>query len=252
MNICPLLSQIVLRLLLMSYHEQTRISKEDSSPFPFKIAPFGHNGELLIKRQARESVKPSYNSSSPWGNVFIQFAKVGLASYHFISMDGEGENGVYISYEHVLCSDWPPLDDGSPVPSRVPFVNHSYDNETRTFHGTIPWLETYGTCWNGHDSWKYEITFDSEFLCIISGEVSMGPAERITTSRYGENLNYINAAITERLECQSTEIEESERDDHIITEGRKIATRLSDEGAPSRTLRAFAAILDGEQIDFNM
>jgi hypothetical protein len=115
------------------------------------------------------------------------------------------------------------------------------------------------TCCNGHDSWKYEITFDSEFVCIISGEVSMGAsyasspsAERITTSRYGENLNYINAAIIERLECQSMEVEESERDSHIITEARKIATRLYDEGTPSQTLSAFAAILDGKQIDYNI
>jgi hypothetical protein len=142
----------------------------------------------------------TYNSTSPWGNTFIQCTILGLASYHFVSAEGEGEDHVYISYENEQCSAWPPLDDGSPVPYRVPFINTSYDSETRTFRGKIPWMEVYGTSWQGNSEWNYEIIFDTRFTCVVGGSVSMiGGGDDGIDSNFGEDLNYCNVALVEMI-----------------------------------------------------
>lgn len=180
---------------------------------------------------------------------------MGVASYHFISEDGEGEYGAYISYESVHCSQWPPLDDGSPVPSRVPFINCSYDSSTRTFRGTIPWSEKYGTSWQGCKTWIYEIVFDSEFICILRGKVqaltihgSMGKSHL-----FGKDLFYVNPAlkrvirdkcirtvdeddginnIIERTVSSAEQVAESLTEETIS----KLRSRLDREGATGNTL----------------
>ncbi len=145
---------------------------------------------------------------------------MGLASYHFVSPTGEGEEGAYISYEHERCSVWPPLDDGSPIPYRVPFKNHSYDSVTRTFRGRIAWMELYNTTWQGNNEWEYEIVFDSEFVCIIKGGVEHDNSN--FSSTYGESLNYCNAAIVEMIQSKlkeesSSETQNINNDDTDIT-----------------------------------
>jgi hypothetical protein len=112
---------------------------------------------------------PVYHAGTLWGNVFVQAMRVGLASYHFVppaaaaaaAADGGGDEqgdagdaaevaaigSAYISYEHPDCAQWPSLDDGSPVPARVPFTNIQFDATSRTFRGTVPWRATYGTSW---------------------------------------------------------------------------------------------------------
>lgn len=192
----------------------------------------GAGGTTFVKMQQKRQIeRPIYNPETLWGNVFVQGMTVGYASYHFVSPDGEGEYGAYISYEHFKCSYWPPLDDGSPVPSRVPFVNISYDSSTRTFRGHIPWYDRYGTSWQGCTSWEYEMTFDSEFLCIVSGEVknirnilNQQPTEAYC---YGQELNYINCALPEKIRRESSET------DRFIMRMRE---RLLHENAPQRTL----------------
>jgi len=60
-----------------------------------------------------------------FGGIYIQCNMEGLASYHF------EEEESYISY-----SAAPPywrLDDGSPPPVKKPFLNSSYNMDTRTF-----------------------------------------------------------------------------------------------------------------------
>ena len=131
----------------------------------------------------------------------MQNQKVGLASYHFIAEDGEGEQGAYISYEHPLCSRWPTLDNGLPVPSRVPFRDVRWDARSQTFGGIIDWENGYGTTWQGSKSWRYEIVFDTEYTCIVSGTVFSvvdGGAGQTEWS-FGKDLIYINAAIAERF-----------------------------------------------------
>ena len=94
------------------------------------------------------------------GNIFVQALTVGLASYHFVNDTGTRTDGgnalaAYISYEHEQVAQWPPLDNGTPVPSRVWFSNTSFDATTRTFRGTIDWEGTYHTTWQGDRSWRY-------------------------------------------------------------------------------------------------
>ena len=88
------------------------------------------------------------------------FGFKGLASYHFVDdtvtrSDGRNDLAAYISYEHERVAQWPPLDNGTPVPSRVWFSNTSFDSTTRTFRGTIDWEGTYNTTWQGDISWRY-------------------------------------------------------------------------------------------------
>jgi hypothetical protein len=214
----------------------------------------GALGTTFVKlQQKRKLEKPIYYSGAPWGNVFVQGLTVGYASYHFVSPDGDGEHGAYISYEHIKCSYWPPLDDGSPVPSRVPFVNTSYEPSTRTFRGQIPWHDRYGTSWQECTLWEYEMTFDSEFLCIVAGEV-----KNITSSTnrlpcevhsYGHDLNYINCALPEKIHRES-----SEADRYIM----RMRERLLKENVPQRTLvyimQASIRVLENHQgiFDYNI
>lgn len=244
---------------------QTRLSKETLTPKK-RVECLGRTGTTFYVQQSRHSTQPTaliFNSSDPWGNMFIQANIVGLASYHFISPTGEGENGAYISYEHERCSSWPSLDDGSPVPQRVPFVNHSYDTQTRTFRGTIPWLEVYGTTWQGNSEWIYEIVFDSSFVCILRGSVTMANE----TTDYGETLNYCNAAIVEMIKAEVNRRNPpnqngNEENVHWVQNVREVIsqlkTRLRDEGSSIWTLNLVSSASSGaihpdlNPIDYNV
>lgn len=213
---------------------------------------------------------PSYDGTSIWGNVFIQGLKIGLASYHFNS-----ENDCYISYENTDCSQWPPLDNGCPVPSRVPFVETSFDSSSRTFRGSIPWKEIHNSSWNGSFKWEYEMVFDSEYIAIISGNVKDITENGITTQthKFNHDLIYINAAIIQRIHASmSTEDREQEREaprrddnvgvsQHAIlvrSEIMLIKSRLMQEGASPRTLELIfrgsrgALLPELDAIDYNL
>jgi hypothetical protein len=128
-----------------------------------------------------ETAVSRYNPESLVGNTFCQSLMVGLASYHFVldehattpstsattmtvTTEGQGVTtttraghrflAAYISYEHEHVAQWPPLDNGSPVPSRIWFTNTSFDATTRTFRGTIDWEGTQHTTWQGDRSWR--------------------------------------------------------------------------------------------------
>ncbi|KAL7569910.1 hypothetical protein ACA910_008574 [Epithemia clementina (nom. ined.)] len=166
----------------------------------------GNSGRLLIRstenendpylNSQRQRVAPEYNRNNLWGNVFCQALQVGLASYHF---EGNEEGDVYISYESPSTGMWPPLDNGQAVPARVPFRNISFDPESRTFRGHICWQEEYGTSWQGMIRWEYEMVFDRDYTCIVSGHVDSVNSHGIQEcmSRYGESLVYCNAKLWE-------------------------------------------------------
>ena len=202
---------------------------------------------------------------------------VGLASYHFTAppSDSNGDDSLlaYISYENVACSSWSPLDDGSPVPAQVPFVNCSYDCNARIFRGKIPWLETYGTTWMGCKEWNYEMHFDSNFVCILSGTVESVTTEgrKKEMSKFGQSLIYVNAAIRERIEQGALEVSVSgegnsgDGDEDADNKIRKILSfrnemkdRLVREGATNRTLgkiyeASLGATVDEEDpVDYNL
>mmetsp|Transcript_20078 Transcript_20078/g.29529 ORF Transcript_20078/g.29529 Transcript_20078/m.29529 type:complete len:239 (-) Transcript_20078:60-776(-) len=237
-------------------------------------------GIMLLKQNCiRQNSRPTYHSYGPKGNVFIQSHVVGLASYHFTSpqSDSNGDDclAAYISYENVACSSWPPLDDGSPVPVRVPFVNCSYDCDARIFRGKIPWLEIYDTTWMGCKEWNYEMHFDSDFVCILSGSVKSVTTEgrEEEMSKFGQSLIYVNAAIMERFEQGAPEVsvhgegnsndgdEEADADSRIrkiISVRNEMKDRLIREGATNSTLRqiyeaSLGATADEEDpVDYNL
>lgn len=154
----------------------------------------GLSSELGHARQRRQ-VRPTYHGSTVWGNTFCQSLKVGLASYHFLTTEE-----AYISYEHPVSSQWPPLDDGSPVPDRIFFRNTSYDAHERIFRGEICWEQDYGTTWQGFRTWMYQMKFDSNYTYIVSGTVHsllVGTDEPHETSTFGHDLVYMNAAVDE-------------------------------------------------------
>ena len=220
--------------------------------------------------------KPTYHSDTLWGNVFIQMHKVGFASYHFVSPNGEGVDGSYISYENPACSNWPPMANGSPVPSRVPFSDISFDETSRTFRGTIPWINRYQTTWSGCTSWHYEIVFDTEYTCILSGTVKMKYFEEgdyVSENNYGTHLVYVNAAVLQKMIHMTDLHSEVERndgmDDDIESIRRRIllslrekkqelAARLIEEGASRMTIwhitKIWIAVLDSSEdpVDYNI
>ena len=120
------------------------------------------------------------------GCVFMQGGLLGLASYHFPSISGI--EGAYISYEAAPPS-WL-LDNGQPPPPQKAFLNPTFDEESRTFRGTIEWSES---AFGGDVRWEYTIVFADSFSHIASGSVrrfndaSGSPAGE---SVYGVNLNY--------------------------------------------------------------
>jgi len=137
------------------------------------------------------SVIPTYHGNTIWGNVFCQAFCVGLASYHF-ETDEDGNHEAYISYENPRTSEWPNLDNGMSIPSRVPFRNIQWNPERRVFKGDICWLEDQGTTWNGESKWSYEMQFNRTFLFIVSGTCSLSDRD---DHQFGRDLVYVNAAL---------------------------------------------------------
>jgi hypothetical protein len=87
---------------------------------------------------------PVYHPNALHGNVFCQTYKVGVASYHFVLIQAADNDATtatstdephraYISYEHRAMARWPPLDDGRPLPARVPFRDARWNADMRIF-----------------------------------------------------------------------------------------------------------------------
>ena len=129
-----------------------------------------------------------------FGGIYIQWNMEGLASYHF------EEEESYISY-----SAAPPywrLDDGSPPPVRKPFLNSSYNMDTRTFRGTIDWSLVN---WHGNSKWVYRIVFSEDFMAIDSGEVVIYDSQGEETNEacvYGQQIFYERSLDIEQLISQ--------------------------------------------------
>lgn len=131
------------------------VHKDDGSQ---ETTPFGPDGLSYVQWHSSTDNEEgcadpplAYHADTLWGNSFVQGMRAGLASYHFMSAvrdDSEHDDQTaYISYEHPDCAQWPPLDDGTPVPARVPFSGLQWEESTRTFRGSIRWWDTYGTSW---------------------------------------------------------------------------------------------------------
>lgn len=199
----------------------------------------------------QEALGPSYHATTLWGNTFCQGYTVGLASYHFLSEpDEDGSHRAYISYENPQTFQWPPLDNGSTVPSRVPFRNIEWNTETRTFKGEIHWLDDFGTTWTNDSLWEYEIVFDPTFKFILSGTCSR--SDEREPHRFGHDLVYVNAALEDALREVRANTQSTGRYLDVIRSWRQ-------EGASDLTLSCLGdvamAVLDnadGSLFDFNI
>jgi hypothetical protein len=140
--------------------------------------------------------RPVYQRDTLWGNVFCQAFCVGLASYHFVTSDSPSIFEAYISYESPQTFQWPSLDNGTLLPSRVPFQNIEWVPSTRIFRGEIQWLEKFGTTWQGESVWQYEIEFDPTFMFVQSGTCTR---QESSPHRFGNDLVYVNAALEDAL-----------------------------------------------------
>jgi hypothetical protein len=222
-----------------------------------QVLRFGPGGIMYRRLDAGSRSHPTFCENTLWGNTFCQGLKVGLASYHFLS----SENRAYISYEHPLCAQWPPLDDGTPVPSQVYYKNIAFDETEHVFRGTIEWQEEYGTTWQGCSKWNYEMKFDSEYTCILSGvvkSISNGTEEQEMSS-FGIDLVYINAAVVDKFQSLMSHADEEEPEyDRYVRISRSLRERLQHEGASVRTMAMMHHVLtatqrpESEPIDFNL
>lgn len=203
---------------------------------PDEVIPLGGNSGRIYRRvndsddRNISAAIPTYHSNTLWGNIFCQGYKVGLASYHFVpppNLDSDGF--VYISYEHADVAKWPSLDNGLPIPTRVMFRNISFPN-AYTFRGHICWLQDYGTSWQGMVRWEYEMNFDTEFTCIVSGVVKSILADDDDEvlhemSRYGDSLIYCNAALFDYYRRHGSAIDEELLIQRLMQEGTSLRTR---------------------------
>jgi len=146
--------------------------------------PEGVSYQRVMDHNTPPQPAPQHNRESVWGNVFCRSHKVGVASFHFVrpprndrvgeneadavAAAGSDEAEVYLSYEHPDTAAWPGLDNGAPLPTRIPFRNCRFP-DPHTFRGHICWLQDCGTTYRGAVRWEYEMRFDAEFLCVASG-----------------------------------------------------------------------------------
>ena len=207
-------------------------------------------GNLVFRNKSSsndQSLGPAYHSNALWGNTFCQGYIVGMASYHFLEPDDDGNLQAYISYESSSTEVWPSLDNGNPVPARVPFRNIEWDQNPRTFKGDICWEEDYQTTWTRAGLWQYEITFDSTFMFVVSGTVSSSVRE---PHKFGIDLIYINAAI-------ATPLRETLQTSESTEEYLGVIRSWRDDKASSSTLDmlgevAMSVMSELSLIDFNL
>lgn len=229
----------------------------------------GPGGRLFQLRNPPhdDRTMPAYNGTTLFGNTFCQGLKVGLASYQFLD-DGTA----YISYEHPDCGRWPPLDDGTPVPSRVQFREPQFDAQERVFRGKIKWQEDIGTSWQGCAEWIYEMKFDVEYTCILAGRVlslaGHGGDAPQEMSTFGLDLIYLNAAIKDRFDAMAEdgfdEMPESPEEENLVMRRytrvkNAVRHRLQQEQASVRTIALVTHVLTAlydpntsNPIDFNL
>lgn len=144
--------------------------RQTVGPLPVpRVILFGMGQEKFLYQRLHAKTDdsiPKYNGASVFGNVFTKRLYIGSASYHFLSPTNS-----YISYRHPACRDLPPLDDGTPLPTRVDFHNINWEPEERKLTGSIEWEQDFGTSWNDNVRWTMTMYFDSEYMVILRGDI---------------------------------------------------------------------------------
>ena len=159
---------------------------------------------MCLVKHSKGLPRLPHHKETFWGSIFCQKYKVGLASYHFVKkpkVAGRDEGAVaYMSFDHKMIGDWPPLDNGRPLPSRVVFRNTCCPDQ-QTFRGSICWYDDYQTTWKGSSRWDCEVHFDSSFssfrygtICKI-GKTTCGAKQGSEIETIGVDVPYINAGV---------------------------------------------------------
>ena len=125
------------------------------------------------------------------GKVFLRDSEmVGNRSIHF-----DQQIGPYLPYEGDIYKN-SKLKDGSPWPSRKVLTDYSFNSNKRKFCGSFE-FEFEGT----H---KYELVFDTQFMCVLSGNVvkklANGKEELLTS---GEDFCYVNADLKKKINIET-------------------------------------------------
>jgi hypothetical protein len=162
------------------FEEWTMTRKSTSAP-PSDVTyvgPTGASNTYYRHWSAAEQlppISPKYVGAELWGHSFCQYGSiVGQESYHFVMPPSHsGKIVAYVSYASPGGHPFGPLDDGSNLPERAHFRNATYDASTRTFVGSLKWLDDRGVTLGQMKRWDIKLKFDTEFTCILSGLVKV-------------------------------------------------------------------------------
>ena len=120
--------------------------------------------------------------------------EVGGMSLHF-----DKEIGCYVSCEHSDFST-KKFDDGAAWPPcrRLICTDQSYNSEERKFCGLVQ----FGGTWNGNVAIKYEITFDTQYLCVLSGRMVRIKVDGTEgySRKIGQHFSYTNNDLDGRVD----------------------------------------------------
>jgi hypothetical protein len=145
-------------------------TRQTIGPVPLpNVTLFGMGQDKVLYQRLNANMVdaiPTYHKDSLWGNVFCKRLYIGSASYHFMSPTNS-----YVSYQHPACRDLPPLDDDTPLPTRVDFHQLVWEPEERKLTATIEWEQDFGIFWNENVRWKLTMWFDSEYMVILKGGI---------------------------------------------------------------------------------
>jgi hypothetical protein len=155
------------------------------------------DGHTLVRLHHPDCSPCSTDERRPLGGAYVQDMTVGLASYHF-----EGDQEAYISY--AANPGWT-LSDGSAPPKKKAFDDTSFDEETRTFKGTINWAPV---SFDGDVKWEYEMIFAEDYQSIVAGQVTSTNESGVssTGATFGQTLWYKQFAAWTSLTGRSGEI----------------------------------------------
>lgn len=82
------------------------------------------------------------------------------------------------------------MDNGQRFPTKKPFLETSFDADSRTFQGDIDWSET--TVNGGQTLWIYELVFSEDYGMISGGTVQNWAGDTMVVEfSYPDQLNYV-------------------------------------------------------------
>jgi len=162
----------------------------------------------LAEKYAKENIE----LGNLKGSVFVRDnKKIGMVSLNFDEVEGP-----YLSYENEKSSKLK-FENGNLIPPRLRFSEYSFDETERRFIGIVEYA---GNCIDGVEKARYEMSFDTKYVCVVSGQIVHIKEDQGEKSKvFGDDVIYINTD-------QSTVDKDT-------------AKRLETEGATAKTIDVF-------------